>query len=239
MNPNPIPTPNPQLDGGGSSTDAGIVDGGGVTNDADIDAGFGCTTTPKGPGDDGSQSAPPDLTSSSDDSGQLLDFWLPAIDKTGIRPSRFVGTPDSVTFISASHVRIYRDTPESELAKITYQVQRDETDKENPDALVLLKTESPNVFEHDDRRDKHRRTYPILRGIRKLKFSFYRSDKGEMGRPFAWIGSWDTSKEEFKDHPYPDAIRIEVEVAGPSKLSFEGQYIFRPEAPLNGLEPSY
>lgn len=164
--------------------------------------------------------------------GQTTDFWLPAIDKSGIRPSRFIGTDSKMSFISLSHLRVYRDAPESEFAKISYELRKDEGNIVAPDALLLVKTENPNAFDVEDRKDaKQIRTYPLLHGITKFKYRYYHKGKDQ------WYNSWDSDKEEFKN-AYPDMIEVTLGVVGPSRLSFEGQYQFRPEVPLRGLDPS-
>lgn len=171
------------------------------------------------------------------------EFWNPAIHASGIRPSRFVGKEQSMSFISSSHVRLYRESPESEFAKITYGLRDDVPAlsgfaEEIPDSRTLVKTEDPNAFDLEEDRTievgdrKYRRTYPLLNGIRKLKFEYYRK------RDDRWFVDWDTNSRDFYGE-YPDMIRMTVEVAGPSRLFFEGNYLFKPEMPFYGLHPSY
>jgi prepilin-type N-terminal cleavage/methylation domain-containing protein len=158
------------------------------------------------------------------------DFWVAAVDKTGIRPSRFIGTDKKISFIGLSHYRMYKDLPESEFSKITYELVEDEFDKES---LMLIKTESTDVFQMEDRKDLTKRTYALLHGIKKLKFRFYRKDKN-LGE---WQPSWDSDTDEVRNI-FPDIVEVNFEVTGPSKLFFNGIYYFRPEIPLNGLNPS-
>ena len=174
----------------------------------------------------------------SSEAGQLTKYWLPATDTTGVRAARFTGDATSMSFISVSHIRIYKDSPESEFAAIIYELKKDEGNHDDPDAQVLSKTETPNVFETEERKDHFRRSFPILHGVKKLKIEYYRQDKGLMDNRQAWLSEWDNSKEDFQDHLYPDAIRIHIEIAGPTNLHFEGEYVFRTEVPLNGLDPS-
>jgi general secretion pathway protein J len=157
-------------------------------------------------------------------------FWGPATDDGGIKPSRFIGTDTKISFVSASHIRLYKDAPESEFALISYELVQDRTSG-LPDSMVLLKNESSNVFIEDERTDKLKKTYPLLHGIKKWRYRYYRKDKDR------WENSWDSDKEDFKNI-YPDIIEVTVEVIGPSRLHFEGMYKFRPETPLNGLNPS-
>jgi prepilin-type N-terminal cleavage/methylation domain-containing protein len=172
----------------------------------------------------------------SGDLSQSSTFWSPAVNPEGVRPSHFIGSETKMSFISVSHSRIYRDSPESEFAKITYETKRD-TQTLGPgasvDTLVLIKTENPNAFSMDDGRDPLSRSYEILHGIKKLSFTYYQKD----GNTWKTSRSWDNEREETKNI-YPDVIEMNIEVIGPQRQSFEGIYKFRPELPLNGLDPS-
>ena len=178
---------------------------------------------------------PPDAAEQKDlqtllatDHGQTSAFWAPATDRTGIRPSRFVGTDSKMTFIAISNIRIYRDSVESDFSKVTYELLPDKFDSEG--GRVLTKTESPNAFDDDERRDKEfQRVFPLLRGISKLQYRYYKKDKNQ------WYSSWDSDKEDFRN-VYPDIIEVTVDVRGPFRLNFEGRYRFRPEVPLRGLD---
>lgn len=164
--------------------------------------------------------------------GVTSNYWLPAIDKSGIRPSRFVGNDSKMSFVALSHIRIYKDAPESEFAKISYELQKDPN---NPERMTLVKTENTNSFENDDTRDKSFiHTYPLLHGISKLQYKYYKRVEGD----WKTYSSWDSDQEDFK-RQYPDMIEITVSVLGPSRLSFDGIYKFRPEVPLRGLNPSF
>jgi general secretion pathway protein J len=166
------------------------------------------------------------------DQGRTTDFWTAAVDKTGIRPSRFIGTEKKMSFISVSHIRMYKNTPESEFAKITYELQSDRNqDGKDTSTNVLVKTESPNAFLEEDYKDKMKHIYPLLHGVTKLHYRYYRKEKEE------WLNSWDSDHPDFKN-TYPDMVEISLEVKGPSKLRFEGIYKFRPEIPLRGLNPN-
>lgn len=175
------------------------------------------------------------------DQGKTGPFWLAATDKSGLRASRFVGTPEKLTFVSASHVRIYKDRPESDFAKITYELVSDEENKDSNDpalqnSFVLARTENTDAFDDDDRRsEKYAHRYLLLHGIKKLKFRYWRKDVDNgLGR---WETSWDNDKTDLKEK-YPDIVEITVEVNGPQHLTFTGIYNFRPEVPLRGLDPS-
>jgi general secretion pathway protein J len=176
--------------------------------------------------------APEDLSEMADIS-QSTKFWGGAIDKSGIRPSRFTGAETSMTFVAATHIRIYKDAPESDFAKIGYELIQD-TLEENEElkGQVLKKTEDANAFsDEEDPREKMRSTYSLLRGIKKFRLQYYNKASGN------WFNSWDSDREETKNK-YPDMIKLNLEVIGPHRLSYEGEYIFRPEVPLRGIDPS-
>lgn len=166
------------------------------------------------------------------DQGQTTQFWGGAVDPSGIRPSHFIGSETKMSFISVSHIRLYKESTESEFAKIIYEL------KPNTDPLntlsgthVLIKGESPNAFEEDTPNDKSFTYYPLLRGISKLQFRYFHKAKDQ------WLTSWDSDKEDLKNI-YPDRIEVNLEVKGPSRLFFEGIYQMKPEIPIDGLLPT-
>ncbi|MEO5970981.1 MAG: type II secretion system protein [Bdellovibrionia bacterium] len=169
----------------------------------------------------------------TDDLAQTFTFWSAAINREGLRPSRLIGTERKLSFISLSHIRIYKEAPESEFAKVTYELRRDEKNKENPGTYVLIKTESPNAFSNEDRRDTQAVSYEVLHNIKSFTFSYHLKE----GETWKVLNSWDTDHEDTKNL-FPDIIEIKLEVLGPKNFSFEGDYKFRPEIPLNGLYPS-
>jgi prepilin-type N-terminal cleavage/methylation domain-containing protein len=167
-----------------------------------------------------------------EDLGLSYNFWSAAVNVTGLRPSRLIGTETKLSFISLSHFRIYKDSPESEFAKITYELKKEEKPTENRELSVLFKTESPNAFARDDLRDQYVRSYDILHGVKKLSFSYLQRD----GNTWKTFKSWDTDKEENKNR-FPDVIEMSLEVIGPNRQFFEGKFKFRPEIPTNGINP--
>jgi general secretion pathway protein J len=174
-----------------------------------------------------------------DDLGQSFKYWSPALDSSGLRPSRFQGSDTKMSFISLSHIRIYQDSTESEFAKISYELRPDtggnldRRDDQKP-GMVLVKTEDSNAFNKEERKDNATRTYPVLHGIRKLSFLYYQQD----GNTWKSGRSWDSDKDETKNK-FPDIIEVQLEVMGPHDQTFTGTFKFRPEIPVNGLYPSY
>jgi len=175
----------------------------------------------------------PNPALTADDLGQSFTFWAAAVNANGIRPAHFIGTENKLSFIAVSHARVYKDTAESEFSKVTYDLKRDESNTRNPDTMVLVKTESSNAFANDDVRDLTNHSYELLHGIKKLSYSYYQRD----GNTWKTSKSWDSDKEENKN-AYPDIIEMKIEVISPKKQTFQGIFKFRPEIPLNGLNPS-
>jgi prepilin-type N-terminal cleavage/methylation domain-containing protein len=173
----------------------------------------------------------PSFLQTDPDLAQESDFWGPALDKTGIRPSRFVGTEKKISFISSSHIRLYKDTQESTFAKVTYELVTDEFD---PSSQMLVKTESFDAFQMEERKDTSKRIYPLMHGIKTLKFRFYNKNKDNG----TWEPSWDSVDSDEDRNIYPDVIEVNFEVYGLSKMYFNGVYDFKPELPFNGIDPS-
>ncbi|MCM2324120.1 MAG: prepilin-type N-terminal cleavage/methylation domain-containing protein [Oligoflexia bacterium] len=166
--------------------------------------------------------------------GQTSEFWLPATDKTGLRNSRFKGTETKMSFITLSHQRIYKDSPESDFSKVTYELLRDENNRD-AETLVLVKTENAEAFNTDDQREKEKsRSFFLLPGITKARFRYLRKNKEEWKE----YSAWDNASEDFKN-AYPDLIEVSLSVKGPSRLTFEGVFKLRPEVPLRGINPSH
>lgn len=173
-----------------------------------------------------------------DDPSRAYTYWAPVLDTTGLRPSRLIGTEGKLSFVSTSHIRIYKDAPESEFATITYEIKQGEKSRSNSSSdsegsLVLTKTESPNAFVPDDLKDATVRTYELLHGIRKASFTYFQRE----GNTWKTFRSWDSNKEETKNL-YPSVIELKLEVVGPKNQIFEGIYKLKPEIPLNGINPS-
>mgnify|MGYP001570413185 FL=1 len=166
------------------------------------------------------------------DLGRVTTFWLGALDKTGVRPSRFIGSDSKISFVAVSHMRVYRDTKESNFARIVYQLEPDSENKEHPDARVLVKFESSNAFDDDEKNELGNLKTPLLHGIKKLQFRFFKKEKEETVR------AWDNEKEEFLKM-FPDKVLVDLEAYGPGSLTFEGTYAFRPEIPFRPLDASH
>jgi hypothetical protein len=210
-------------------------DTGTAAADQDAEGGFAGPKTPSKPDPAAAENQQKLDEITRSELGKTTDYWLGATDVTAIRPSRFVGTENRISFVTASHQRLYKDTPESEYSKVVYELRDDKESSELgiQGAKLLVRIEDANVFDDDKsmKNDKNARLYPLLPGVQVFKFRYYRKDKQ------AWERAWDTERDDMKGL-YPDLIEVTIEVAGISKLAFKGSYMFKPETPFYGLDPT-
>lgn len=160
----------------------------------------------------GSNEASPDPTA----------FWGSPINQFGLRPSRLQGEATKLSFISNGHVRLFRDSAESDFAKITYALEED-SEETNAKKTTIVKRESTAAFDPEEEKE-HEVRYPLLTNVKKLEFSFLDGEKDQ------WHARWDTSGTDHKDK-FPDVIQVTIEVNYPnSEASFTVIQRFRPEA---------
>ncbi len=160
------------------------------------------------------------------------DFWTAAIHKTGIRASRFQGTSESLSFISASHIRVYKGSAETEFIKVTYKLGKDTAEEAIPDTLILTRLISWDVFATDDGKETTKKTYPLVGGLKKVTFEYLNPETN------FWVKSWDSDSATPKNS-LPARIRISFEAVGQHRLQFDGVYDFKPEIPLEGLSATF
>jgi Type II secretion system (T2SS), protein J len=175
----------------------------------------------------------------SSELSQSFTFWQAATDKSGLRPSHFKGKSDQMTFISASNFRIYRDAPESEFTKVTYQVVRDDEPAINgfkvDGSNILRRGVNADVFDNDDYKDREQtHNYTMLRGVVKAEFGYYRWQDNKLEH----YNTWDSDTDDFRNQ-IPDIIEIVLDMKGPQQMSFQGNYRFKPEIPIHGFFPSF
>jgi len=160
------------------------------------------------------------------------DYWNAVVHESGVRPSRFQGDEKSMSFITASHVRIYKDAPESVFARVRYELRADKFPPEGVEGTqVLVKMISADAFSLDDTDKEKFKIYPLLSGIKKFRVKYYQKEKDN------WSNSWDSDSSDYKDK-LPDAVQVELEVTRSIKLSFDGLYQFKLELPLNDGFPT-
>ncbi|HTL11613.1 MAG TPA: prepilin-type N-terminal cleavage/methylation domain-containing protein, partial [Bdellovibrionota bacterium] len=160
------------------------------------------------------------------------EYWLGVIDVSGIRASRFEGTETSLKFLSASHVRVYRETRESMIVKVAYSIEDTGGGKGNLEGTrTLVKRMNTNAFDVEDDEGEYVHVYRLLPGIKSLAFRYYERSRDR------WFGKWDSETQDFK-FKFPDVIELTMEVAGEGNQTFDGSYLFRPEIPIYGIYPT-
>lgn len=164
--------------------------------------------------------------------GQTTDYWLGAFDLTAMRGTHMTGSDQKLMFITSSHQRMYKNSPESEYAKVRYELRNDTDENAIEGTQVLTKIEDTNVFDDVELKTKNERTYLLLSGVKAFKIQYYRHDKKQ------WNPTWDNARDDLKGK-FPDLVKITISVIGPKRLTFDGEYIFRTEQPFAGLPASF
>jgi prepilin-type N-terminal cleavage/methylation domain-containing protein len=154
-----------------------------------------------------------------------MAFWSVPINPSGMRYSRFTGSETEISFVSTSHIRLYRDTAECEIVKIKYFL---EDAKTKANGKILFKTEDADFFNDPNSSDTEIR-YPLLSHVMGLKFRYLDARKD------VWLTKWDSASVDFKN-VYPSVVEVSLEVAGPDlrnqNASFKIYQHFRPEMAL-------
>ena len=169
------------------------------------------------------------------------DFWGPVFDITGIRPSRFKGTENTMSFVSASHTRIYQQKKESIYAKIRYEVIPQAVNpnltREQAEQMkglqTLQKIENTQAFNFDDPKDAPSiNYYAILNNIKKIKFGYYK--RGEKDP----VHTWDSEALDSKGI-FPEAVEVEVSILSPNGRTIDAKILFKLESPNDVLPTTY
>lgn len=172
---------------------------------------------------------------------QSFEFWGPILDSSGIRASRFKGKETEMSFISASHSRIYQMKKESIYSKIKYEVIRQPANpnltKEENDKFsslsALVKIENTRPFELEEPKDvAYVNTYVILNNIKKIKFTYYKQEDKDGSK------EWDSESSEPKGS-FPTSIGMEVTLVGPKERILEEKVYFNLETPNDVLPKTY
>ncbi len=172
---------------------------------------------------------------------QPSEFWGPILDPSGIRASRFKGKETEISFVTASHVRIYQSKKESIYSKVRYELAKQEP---NPNLSAeqnqkyaglfsLIKIENTRAFELDEPKDSpYVNSYVILNNVKKLKFSFYKpGDKDP-------VREWDSENSDQKGK-FPASVEMEVTLVGPEDRVMDSKVLFNLETPNDVLPKTY
>lgn len=161
-------------------------------------------------------------------------FWGTVMNVTGMRHARLQGSGNQLSFIGASHVRVYKESRESIFSKILYKITPDpNAPEEMAGTGILTKLEDTDVFNPEDREDSSSlKTQALLYGIKTFKLRYFNRSKD------TWLNEWDTENPDYRNS-FPDLIEISLEVVGRSRLYFEGKFVFKPEIPFAGIPQTY
>ncbi|MBI2606259.1 MAG: type II secretion system protein [Deltaproteobacteria bacterium] len=158
-------------------------------------------------------------------SPSVYPFWGALINSHGVRPSRFNGSDTKISFVINSHVRLFRDSAESEFAKITYALEEDKLAGGN--VLALVKRENPNAFTLEEKlSDDDEIRYTLISGVKGLRLRYLDGEKD------SWSSSWDTTSSDHLGK-FPSLVEIELEMELPkSGNTFTAQQRYRTELAL-------
>ena len=162
-------------------------------------------------------------------------YWSEPINANGVRASRFQGDATKISFIINSHMRLFRDTPESDFAKIMYTLEDEKNPMPGQSGKVLVKYEDPVAFDEKDKSDQMAR-YELITNVKSLEFKYLDSEKD------TWYNKWDTAEGVDHKGVFPAVIEINLEIFSPAaakqevsateKSAFKVIERFRPELPL-------
>lgn len=172
---------------------------------------------------------------------QSFEFWAAVYDQTGIRPSRFKGTENSFSFVTASHTRIYQQKKESIYAKVKYSLipQREnpnlnrEQNEKRKGLSSLIKTENTHAFELEEPKEAdYVNSYTVLNNIKKIRIGYYKAGEKDPVR------SWDSDAVDTKGI-FPEAVEIELTLQAPNDRTLDAKLLFKLETPNNVLPTTY
>lgn len=124
--------------------------------------------------------------------------------------SVFIGTnagdQDKLTFDTLAHVRYLKNVKESDMAEVTYFVEKaaDEDQAQLGDYVLKIREKSPL----DNQPDQGGRVMTLLEGVKELNFRYYDVTKGE------FKDEWDTTKIDFGNR-LPKAVEITLVMQDP------------------------
>ncbi len=113
------------------------------------------------------------------------------------------GDQDKLTFMSFSHIRYQKNVKESDLAEITYFLEKD--DEGGLESYILKKREASPP---DDQPEEGGNTVALLTGVKQLNFRYYDVTKAE------YRDDWDTTKVDYLNR-LPRAVEITLVLQDP------------------------
>lgn len=172
---------------------------------------------------------------------QAFEFWGPVFDSSGIRPSRFKGDETSMSFISASHVRIYQQKKESIYSKIKYELIKQppnpnlnkEQNEKNAGLFSLTKAENTRTFDLDEPKEApYLQYFTLLNQIKSLKFKYYKLGEKNPAT------TWDSEAADTKNI-FPEMVEMDLSLQALNGRILDAKILFKLEAPNEILPTTY
>lgn len=182
-------------------------------------------------GDLGKAANPQTMNATSAPPAPATAFWGEPINTDGVRPSRLQGEATKLSFITNDHMRMFRDTQESDFAKISYSIEDDPYATPGQGGKVLMRKESTKVFDDEQRNnteDESQISYVLIPNIKSVQFEYLDAKTDRFDN------RWDTAQGLDRDRGWPAIIRVTVEVFLPNSTesTFKITQWYRPELPL-------
>ncbi|MEW6056748.1 MAG: type II secretion system protein GspJ [Bdellovibrionota bacterium] len=155
-------------------------------------------------------------------------YWGDALNQDGFRPSRFQGEAAKMSFVINSHMRLFKDSPESDFAKIAYALEDDPLAPRNSPGKALVKRVDTTVFiEENSVNSETEIKYTLLTNIKSIEFKYLDGEKD------TWFARWDTTGIDHKNI-FPSVIEVNLEVFLPNSTehTFKVSQHYRPELVL-------
>lgn len=172
---------------------------------------------------------------------QSFEYWGPVYDVSGIRPSRFKGDETSMSFVAASHVRIYQQKKESIYSKIRFELNKQqpnpnlskEQNEKNAGLYSLIKMENTRAFDLDEPKEApYLQYFTLLNQIKSLKFKYYKA--GEKNP----ANTWDSEAADTKGI-FPEMVEMDLSLQALNGRTLDAKLLFKLEAPNEVLPTTY
>ncbi len=129
------------------------------------------------------------------------------------------GKDSEINFATLSHLRLFRDSRESDQAEVGYYI---ESDPEDHDVLRLMRRESQYI---DDKPDEGGISDVLIDGIKNFHLEFYNYEKDE------WDSSWD-SEGRLHQNKLPQAVKVKMTFPHPDDKDGEIEFLTTVMVPM-------
>jgi len=116
------------------------------------------------------------------------------------------GDQDKLTFDTLSHVRYLKNTKESDLAEVTYFVDKSQSEEEGEAGNYALKLREKSPLDAEP--DQNGKVMTLLEGVKEFNFRYYDVTKNE------YKDEWDTTKIDYGNR-LPRAVEITLVIQDP------------------------